>query len=164
MREKIGLAGIAILTLGACSSIDCPVQNVVATVWELRKSTGALDTLAYDTLTISSRRSNGSDTILLNQSTSTANFELPVSYTAPEDTLKFLLTNKQGEQKVSYVYLKKENYPHFESVDCSAAFFHKLTAVSWTGDAIDSIGINKSYVDYDLSTSHLHIYFNKSTH
>ena len=162
--RKVAVATLTIFILSACSSIDCPVQNVVATVWQLHKTNGTLDTLTTDTLTITSQRRNGTDTILLNKSTSTASFELPISYTAPEDTLKFLVCDTVGNQKISYVYIKKENYPHFESVDCSASFFHQLTAVRWTGNAIDSIGINKSYVDYDLSTSHLYIYFNKSTH
>jgi len=56
------------------------------------------------------------------------------------------------------VWIKKENYPHFESVDCSAAFFHKITDVRSTHNGIDSITINKRDVNYDAKTEHFHIY------
>lgn len=79
---------------------------------------------------------------------------LPLSYV---DTLYFLFTNK-GYQAVDTVMVEKENYPHFESVDCSPTFFHRLTGVRTTHHAIDSITINNPTVDYDPTAIHFHLY------
>ena len=148
---------ILLLLLTACSSIDCPVQNTVYTVYTLHKSDLSTDTLNGDTLTVYSRRHNGSDTLLLNQITAVTQFTLPMGYSNPEDTLYFYLKVADGET-TDTVWIKKENQPHFESVDCSAAFFHHITAVRHTRNGIDSIAINKSTVNYDGNTEHFHLY------
>ncbi len=147
----------ATATWVSCSSIDCPVENTVATVYGLYKAGGERDTL-YDTLTISTTRRDGTDSVLLNKSVSTTTFELPISYNDPEDTLFFAITDTAGTTICDTVRVRKDNYPHFESVDCSISFFHNLTEISWTGQAIDSIVINKQHVDYDATTEHLHLY------
>ena len=142
----------------ACSSIDCPVENVVATVYKLQKSDGTPDTL-YDSLTVFSRRKNGTDTILLDHITSTTQFQLQVGHTNPEDTLYFMVSNGSYSAQ-DVVFIKKENTPHFESVDCSIAYFHEITGVRLDShNVIDSISIIKTEVNYDLSSEHFHIYF-----
>ena len=57
------------------------------------------------------------------------------------------------------VTVTKENHPHFESVDCSPAYFHTITAVSTTHNAIDSVVIKNPDVNYDTSKKHFYIYF-----
>ena len=147
----------ATLTLGACSSIDCPVQNTVYTAYGLYKPGGERDTLR-DTLTILTTRRDGTDSVLLNRSVNTTAFELPMSYTAPADTLLFTITDTLQRTLTDTVWIAKDNYPHFESVDCNISFFHFITSVRWTGNAIDSIAVNKQNVDYDASTEHFHLY------
>lgn len=144
--------------LTACTSIDCPVQNSVFTVYNLKKANGlGVDTLR-DTLTISTARMEGNDTVLLNKSVNTISFNLPISYSNAEDTLYFEVGNI-GWHSIDTVYIKKDNTPHFESVDCQVSFFHDIKEVRTTNYAIDSIVINKSLVDYDQTTEHFHIYF-----
>lgn len=53
----------------------------------------------------------------------------------------------------------KTNTPHFESVDCGVAYFHVITGVRYTRNAIDSIVINHKEVNYDATQQHFHIYF-----
>lgn len=153
------LFAVLFLTI-SCYSIDCPVENVVATVYKPLKSDGTADTIV-DTLTILSRRINGTDTTLLDHKTQTTLFQLPVGYTNPEDTLIFCL--KDTATKLTYydtLYIKKENEPHFESVDCNISFFHTINATRLSShNVIDSIAINKKAVNYDLSTEHFRIYF-----
>lgn len=166
--RKNGLRVIFILSifhffifLIACSSIDCPVENVVATVYKLQKSDGTADTL-YDSLTVFTRRKNGTDTILLDHIASTTQFQLPVGHTNPEDTFYFRVSNGSYSAQ-DVVYIKKENTPHFESVDCSISYFHKITGVRLgSHNAIDSISIIKTEVNYDLSSEHFHIVFKKT--
>ena len=157
---RLQAAAMAAMTLAAaaCSSVDCPVQNSVYTSYGLYKAGGERDTLR-DTLTIATTRRDGTDSVLLNRSVNTTAFELPISYTDPEDTLFFTVGDTLGNVRIDTVYIKKDNYPHFESVDCNISFFHNITAVRWTRQSIDSIVVNKQHVDYDASTEHFHIYF-----
>lgn len=141
----------------ACSSVDCPVQNTVYTVYKLYGDDGKEATLS-DTLTISTTRRDGKDSVLLNRSLNTKTFNLPISYTDAEDTLFFEVKDSVATL-TDTVYVSKDNIPHFESVDCSASFFHNITGVRWTRNAIDSIAINKKSVNYDPGTEHFHIYF-----
>ena len=155
----------------SCSSIDCPVQNTVATYYGLIKADGTPDTLLVDTLWIWSPRVNvdgagrdhmfdKNDTLLNCLFGSTASsFALPISYTLPEDTLCMLLADTLGNEYVDTLFLKKENHQHFESVDCQPAYFHTLTGARCTHHAIDSVVINQSQVTYDDTQTHLLIYF-----
>lgn len=157
---RMQAAAMAVMALisAACSSVDCPVENTVCTSYGLYKAGGERDTLR-DTLTIATTRRDGTDSVLLNRSVNTQAFELPISYTDPEDTLFFTVGDTLHNVYTDTVYVKKDNYPHFESVDCNIAFFHNITAVRWTRNAIDSIAVNKQHVDYDATTEHFHIYF-----
>ncbi len=157
MTRTLLYISVLALAATACSSIDCPVQNSVYTVYKAVKSDGTPDTLR-DTLTIATARRDGTDSVLLNRSVNTTAFNLPVSYTAPADTLFFRIGDEEG-YTLDTVYVSKENTPHFESVDCNISYFHNITSVAHTRHAIDSIAINKPSVNYDASTEHFHIYF-----
>lgn len=148
-----------LFSVSACSSIDCPVENTVATNYAIMGANGEATTLA-DTLYIWTRRADGQDT-LLNRLTGKDSFSLPISYAHPEDTLIFYITDSYHQETLDTVFLKKEDIPHFESVDCAAHFFHHLTAVRSTHYGIDSITIANSHVNYDQSKTHLNIYFKK---
>ena len=151
--------GVGVGFLLACSSIDCPVQNTVATKYAVMGADGQATTLA-DTLYVWTRRADGRDT-LLNRLTGKDSFSLQIGYSNPEDTLIFYITDSYHQQTLDTVFLKKENIPHFESVDCAAHFFHRLTAVRSTHDGIDSITIANPHVNYDQSKAHLNIYFKR---
>ncbi len=150
---------ICLLTLShsACTSIDCPLEHTVAVKYALYKSAGVRDTLS-DTLYVFSLRVNGTDTTLLNRGVDISTFSLSTGYSTPEDTLFFLRHNVEDVWATDTVWVKKENHPHFESVDCSASFFHTITAVRSTHHGIDSIVINYPTVDYGTSQEHLHVY------
>lgn len=151
----------SLLMFTACTSIDCPVQNSVYTVYDLKKSDGLSADTLRDTLTISTTRFENNDTVLLNRSMNTTSFSLPISYTNDEDTLYFEVSNPEWHS-IDTVYIKKDNLPHFESVDCQVSFFHNILEVRTTHHAIDSIVINKKFVDYEQTTEHFHIYFKNS--
>lgn len=157
--KPLSLGGVGVCFMLACSSIDCPVQNTVATQYAIMGADGKAATLA-DTLYVWSRRADGRDT-LLNRLTGTESFSLPIGYANPEDTLIFYITDSYHQQTLDTVFLKKENIPHFESVDCAAHFFHRLTAVRSTHYGIDSITIANPHVNYDQSYTHLNIFLKK---
>ena len=160
MRQVVvGL--VAVLLVSACSTIDCPVQNTVYTVYNLYTSDQRVDTLR-DTMYVYTHRRDGSDTLLFNSGIGLTAFPLPISYSHPEDTIFFLTMKDRAVATVDTVFIKKEDIPHFESVDCSASFFHRLTAVRSTHYAIDSIVISKNFVDYDATSPHFHLYLKHS--
>ncbi len=144
------VALIAGLALSACSSVDCPLNNTVRANYRLM---GAVTTLS-DTLTISTARGDGSDSVLINQQVNTDSFLLPMSYGHDVDEL-YLRANAT----LDTIWVTKTNTPHFESVDCGVAYFHVITGVRYTRHAIDSIVINHKEVNYDATKQHFHIYF-----
>lgn len=142
----------------ACSSVDCPVQNAVYTIYKVRNADGTAGTLA-DTLTVSTTRRDGTDSVLLNRDVNAATLNIPISHNAPADTLYFERKDTTGSVLTDTVTVRKDNTPHFESVDCNASFFHNITGVEWTRHGIDTIVVNNPSVNYDLSTEHFHIVF-----
>ena len=158
MKKKL-LVKVMLLALitSSCSSIDCPVQNTVSMQYAILDASGEASPLT-DTLYIWTRRADGQDT-LFNRLTASSTFSLPISYSHPEDTLIFYITDSYHQETLDTVFLKKEDIPHFESVDCAAHFFHHLTAVRSTHYGIDSITIANPHVNYDQSYTHLNIFF-----
>ena len=161
MRRLLLFAVVAFLA--ACSTIDCPVQNKVALNFAVKtyNSSGVevVDTLK-DTLYVWAQRMNGTDTLILNRAVGKTSFSLPLSYTHPEDVLIFGIDAKDGSgATIDTVWIKKEDIPHFESVDCSPHYFHALTAVCSTHLAIDTVMINNPSVTYDPSADNIHIHF-----
>jgi len=87
-----------------------------------------------------------------------AGFSLPISYTQPEDVFYTLVCDTAGNALLDTIRIKKDNIARFESVDCQAAYFHKITAVSITHNAFDSLTIHHSDVDYDIKQTHFYLY------
>ena len=149
------LVMMAMMIVAGCSSIDCPLNNTTYTKYKLM---GNVTTLA-DTMTISTTKTEGQDSVLINRDVNVDSFILPMSYQQPEDVLYFEIRNRDHKVWKDTVTVKKENFSHFESVDCSPSFFHTITGVQTTHHFIDSIVINKKEVNYDASKAHFYIYF-----
>lgn len=151
---------ISLITLSfiACSSIDCPVQTTVQTGYAVMDADGVATKLT-DTLYVYTQRADGKDTLILNSAINVSTFSLPISYQHPEDVLVFYMNNQAQQSTIDTVWLKKEDIPHFESVDCAAHFFHKLTDVRSTHVRIDTVMISNPDVNYDTSKTHLDIRF-----
>jgi len=154
MRNWIWIV-VFLLVLSACSSINCPLNNRVATLYQLA---GDVKPLA-DVLTISTTRTNGTDSVLLNQVTNVDSFILPVSYNRPQDVLYFERINTRVGSLIDTVVIEKQDFPHFESIDCNPSYFHVIKRVHHTRLGIDSIVINQENVNYDATKPHLLIYF-----
>lgn len=159
MRKIVVYILTLMLVAAACTSIDCPVQNKVSTLYVLHKANGNADTLKVDTLFVTIERADGSDSLLLNGITGVSSFELPISHTQPEDVFCLTLCDTLGNEYEDTIWVKKEDYAHFESVDCHATYFHKITDIRHTDNIIESVDINNSNVNYDAKTEHFHIVF-----
>lgn len=147
---------IAALLITACTTLDCPMNNTVSVRFALR---GPVDTLA-DTLTIMAVRPDKDDSTLFNRGVETTYLLLPMSYSQDEDELRFeMIDTITKTVTTDIVKIQKTNQPHFESVDCNPAFFHTITGVTHTKNAIDSVVINNPNVDTDETKEHLYIYF-----
>ncbi|MBQ7471342.1 MAG: hypothetical protein IJS97_02830 [Prevotella sp.] len=152
---KASLILALLLTVSACSTIECPLNNRVYTNYILM---GDVTTIA-DTLTVSTTRADDTDSVFLNRVTAISKFILPISYQSEADVFYFELHDSLGNQSIDTVAIHKEDRPRFEAVDCNPTFFHTLKRVETTHHAIDSIVINHPTVNYDTSKEHLHIYF-----
>jgi hypothetical protein len=154
---------LILLFFCACSSIDCPVKTKVRTVYSIRSSKDVADSLR-DTLTVATfkldKKGFRKDTALLSSSTGIVQFSLPVGYTTAEDTLFFVFKNGLFSA-IDTVWVQKDNYPHFESVDCKVSYFHRLTTVRSTHYAIDSITIKNPNVTYESDAAHFYLYLKK---
>ena len=149
------LTCLSLLVMSSCSSIDCPVQNVVSVQYEIRDKAGEALSIT-DSLSVISERKDG-QYVSLNRFIGKSAFSLPISYSHPEDVLFFCFKDSV-KTLVDTVWIKKDDIPHFESVDCSAAFFHELTNVRHTHNAIDSLVIVNTSVTYDVNTVHFYLY------
>ena len=154
MRKWLLFLGVTLVV--SCSSIDCPVKNVVATYYDIYDSDG-LPLELKDTLTVWTKTKEGKDTILINRGIEIVGFSLPISQSHPEDELYFHFFSPDYDM-TDTVWVQKEDYPHFESIECKADFFHKLTGVRYTKHAIDSLVIKYSNVDYDDTKIHFYLY------
>lgn len=143
---------LLLLIVAGCTSQDCPLNNLVFCNYQLQ---GEVTTLP-DTLTITAARMEGNDSVLINQQVNTDSFSLPMSYWQPEDVFFFQCNSIRDTVRV-----EKENHPHFESTDCGPNYFHTITRVRFTRNAIDTIVINNKEVTYDVTTKHLYIHFKK---
>src|SRR5574344_955118 len=155
MRKIIPILMMALGLMAACSTLDCPLNNTVYTKYRLA---GNITTLT-DTLTISTNRIEGTDSVLINKDVNVDSFSLPMSYSLDEDVLFFEIHTLSKQVFKDTVTVSKENRSHFESVDCSPSFFHTITDVKTTHNYIDSIVINQKEVNYDASKAHFYIYF-----
>lgn len=157
--RKLFFLLLATVLLGACSSIDCPLENTVSLSVGFYKANGLPDTLRIDTLTVSTTRRDGNDTVLINRDVKATGIQLPLSSGAVADTFLISLKDTLNREYLNRIIISKTDQPHFESVDCKMSYFHTITNVDWSGSRIDSISITKQQVDYDASSQHLHIYF-----
>ena len=144
-----------VLAMVGCTSLDCPLNNTTYTKYRLM---GNITTL-NDTMTISTTKTEGTDSVLINKDVKVDSFILPMSYHQPEDVFYFEIRNQENQVFKDTVTVKKEDFSHFESVDCNPAFFHTITEVKTTHNLIDSIVINNKEVNYDASKAHFYIYF-----
>ncbi|MBR5749041.1 MAG: hypothetical protein IKY01_09695 [Prevotella sp.] len=149
------LTCLSLFVISSCSSIDCPVQNTVSVQYEIHDKTGAALSL-IDSLSVITERQDG-QYVSLNRLIGKSAFSLPISYSHPEDILYFCFKDSE-KTLIDTVWIKKDDIPHFESVDCSAAFFHELTNVRYTHNAIDSLVLVNTSVTYDVNTVHFYLY------
>ena len=145
-KKSLMLLVVGTLLIAGCSTIDCPLNNRVYSKYKLAGDVKTLNSK----MTITANLHNGNDSVIINQAEKTDSFELPMSYSMPIDT--FYLDIKGSAQ--SY-----RDMPHFESVDCSPAIFHKVTAINYTQHTIDSIVINQPNVTNNVTKSTFLIYF-----
>ena len=143
-----------VAVLAACSSVDCPLNNVVYAKYKLMGNVTRLE----DVLTVSTHRADGSDTILLNMQQRADSFNLPMSYGLATDEI-YLTRTADSYTLRDTIWIDKTNEPHFESVDCGVNYFHTITAVRATTNNIDSVKINNRNVSYNADKAHIYIYY-----
>ena len=146
-----------LLSVVGCELTDCPINNVVYSTYGFYAVTdeGETSIRILDTLTVTAA---GTDSILVNRLMNGNGIELPVSYSAPADTLIFHFTDTLGRTREDTVWIEKENIPHYESPDCPTAMFHHVTRARCTTRLMDSVTIVNPNINYNVSEN-FKIYF-----
>ena len=158
MRKIIPFVVFMVLAMVGCTTLDFLLNNLEKATLPQEAEVGDNKTLK-DTLTISTKKIAGTDSVLINKDVNVDSFSLPMSYSLDEDVLFFEIHTLSKQVFKDTVTVSKENRSHFESVDCSPSFFHTITDVKTTHNYIDSIVINQKEVNYDASKAHFYIYF-----
>lgn len=151
-------AAAIVLTAVACSSIDCPLNSRVMLACKFGDEA---DRLA-DSLTVSTTKTDGEDSVLVNRVYKADSVALPMSYKAGADTYYFDFTLADKSHVIDTLTVEKTNLPHFESVDCNPMMFHDITNVRHTAHRISSVTINANHVTYDADKAHIIIYLKDS--
>lgn len=165
----VKVAVTSLVLLCACTSIDCPLDNVVECTYALYDSKSKAPMQLADTLTVSTVKADGADTILLNRLVGCRDFALPMRHVSGADTLLFRLSNTWQQHAVDTVIIAQEAVPYYEDLDCPASIFHTLIsakAISHQPSAtspvtIDSIIITCPQVTYD-NIENIRIYMHAS--
>lgn len=156
---------IASLGLTACSSINCPLDNIV--VWTMTFYDSETEE-AIKLPTYLSVDAEGAGNIY-NKGNGINLMELPMSISAPTDTLYLRWQTEEDAPAVTdTLYVSHTNDPHFEAIDCPAAIFHTITDVHLKPHAdadfpvsIDSVAILRHQVDYnDVENIRLYLRLN----
>ena len=158
---KLFLISFFLILEISCSSTDCPLNNVVRAYYTIYSSSTREKQTITDTLSITA-----ADSVVLNKAINISSFNLPMSYGLSEDTLYFKFASSKASA-TDTVFIAHTNIPHFVSLDCGTAIFHKITGIHWTKRtptenlpiAIDSIFVSKSDVNYD-QTENFKVYLN----
>ncbi len=156
MKGNLGMGLIALILITACTTIERPLDNLVFVKFQMAGRVSPLT----DTLTITAHRMDGGDTLLTEQPLQNVDsFMVRMSYHQNEDEYILSMTDTLGYKYKDTIWVAKENYPHFESIDFAPTYFHTITGVRHTYNTIDSIVINNKNVTYDATNPHFIIYF-----
>lgn len=142
------------IVLGACSSIDCSIDNIV------QMNVGISDSLHNDSLYVYARIA-GNDTLILNRGHNLPSVPLDMTFSQDVDTYIFEFTDSNSTTIVDTISIAKTNEPHFESVDCTPQFWHTIQGVTTTHNRLDSITINNNVIDNDPSKQHIILHMHR---
>ena len=118
--------------VAACTSIDCPVKpHRVYHAIPLNNPDGTPDTLDIDTLWVLTTRADGTDYGGAERSERhySHGFDLPISYTQPEDTFPHYAKWTRRTAMVDTICREEGELSTLRVVDCQATYFHTITAV-----------------------------------
>ena len=96
-----------VLMVASCTSLNCPLNNTTYTKYKLMGDVKTLNA----TLTISTTKQEGEDSVLINKDENVDSFILPMSYHQPEDVFFFEIQNADNQVWKDTVTVKKEDYP-----------------------------------------------------
>lgn len=153
VKSCSGILWMLLLALVGCTSIDCPLDNVVMMQCNFYLSETETPYKLDHELTV---RPAGCDTVLLNRITDVESILLPLKEGADQDTLLLHFVSKTGQEATDTLFVNHTRQLHFESLDCPNSVFHQIHAARVTSHALselpltaDSVSIVRSTVDYN---------------
>lgn len=89
---------------------------------------------------------NGTDSVVVNNMTSSTELALPMCYTQECDTLVLHFGYADDT-----LYIGHTNIPYFISMDCGTGMYHELTSITHTRNFVDSVSIVHPYINFDAN-------------
>jgi len=132
------------VSIAACSSEDCPINNTVAgkmVFYDQKNRPVVINGI----LSVSVMRPQG-DSVVLNQKSNASELVFPLSYTHETDTFVF---DYNGGMVYDTLYISHTNSPTLVSVACGTAMYHSITKAHCTRHMIDTLIIKSAEVNYD---------------
>ena len=155
-----------LFALGGCTSIECPLDNVVMMQCNFYAKETEQPLKLNAELTV---KPAGRDTVLLNKITAVESILLPLKEGEDKDTLLLQFVSQTGQQATDTLFVTHTRHPHFESLDCPVSVFHQIVSTHVTSHPLselpltaDSVSLVRSLVDYnDIENIRI---FLRSTH
>ena len=156
-----------LLLFAACESSNCPLNNIVESVYVFYASERTADgtfqagtsVKLQDTLTVTAF---GTDSLLVNRLVGQSGAKLPVSYYQQADTLVFTFTDSQGATGYDTICIEKDTRHHFDDPSCPVHMFHTVKDIHFTRHLIDTIIVSNASINYD-GAENFQVYFRTTT-
>ena len=151
------------VTLCACESVSCPLNNKVESVYgfyaAIYDEYGELVTdqgiSIGDTLTVTLL---GADSIIANRLTNQSEVKLPVSFYEDIDAVEFTLRDTLNRVGRDTLWIHKRNTHHWDDPSCPVHMWHQVLDIHSTHYLIDTVLVKNPLINYD-GLENFQIYF-----
>ena len=135
------VAGIAIGTHTSCSEdSDCSIAGRAMINCTLYRMPAPSETiLQNDTLDSLTVTALGTDSIIINNQKKVHTLSLPLRFTSDSTVFIFYYAYREDPTLCDTVYIKQDNTPYFESMDCGYSMKQSILGLGHSEVELDSI-------------------------
>ena len=154
------VAGIAIGTHTSCSEdSDCSIAGRAMINCTLYRMPAPSETiLQNDTLDSLTVTALGTDSIIINNQKKVHTLSLPLRFTSDSTVFIFYYAYREDPTLCDTVYIKQDNTPYFESMDCGYSMKQSILGLGHSEVELDSIYISNKQANTD-GTENLKLFY-----
>ncbi len=165
MRNLIRLFSLLIISGGLIGGVtscsdgdDCSIAGrdmVNSIVYTINPETNQVEKDTIYSLTVTAL---GTDSIIVNNQTNVQTLSLPLAYALDSTVLVFHYDYATDPANSDTIYIKQNNVPFFESMECGYSMIQTITGIRYTKHQIDSIYIRNINANTD-GTENLKLFY-----